>query len=169
MWQALKADPTLTVVEGIALPSERDSDSGFRPLRFEDLHYDDETMTPLDIEVREPRTGTVVPLTVIGVLDRVHESFEEFNGMLVSKTALDDVIPFPIPITTYQFRVADGADTDQIAKVLEASFLQNGMDVDPTSNSPMMRPMRSWSYSRGCFVALCSSCCRRRALHCTTI
>lgn len=130
VWQALKADPTLTVVEGIALPSELDSESGFRPLRFEDLHYDDETMTPLDIEVREPRTGMVVPLTVIGVLDRVHESFEDFNGMVVSKAALDDVIPFPIPITTYQFRIADGAETDQIANVLEASFLENGMDVE---------------------------------------
>ena len=130
VWQALKADPTLTVVEGIALRGKRDHDEGWRPLRFEDLRYDDETMTPLDVEVREPRTGMVVPLTVIGVLDRVHESFEEFDGMLVSKTALDDAIPFPIPITTYQFRVADGADTDQIAKDLEASFLENGMEAE---------------------------------------
>ena len=130
VWQALKADPTLTVVEGIELASERESDEGWRHLQFEDLYYDDETMTPLDIEVREPRTGTVVPLTVIGVLDRIHESFEEFNGMVVSKAALDDAIPFPIPITTYQFRVADGADTDQLAKYLEASFLENGMEVE---------------------------------------
>ena len=128
VWQALKADPTLTVVEGIALSSEQESD--WRALRFEDLNYDDETMTPLDVEVREPRTGMVVPFTVIGVLDRVHESFEEFNGMLVSKTALDDAIPFPIPVTTYQFRVTDGADTEQISKDLEASFLENGMEVE---------------------------------------
>jgi len=130
VWQALEADPTLTVIEGIALRTERESEGGFRPLRFDDLHYDDETMKPLDIEVREPRTDTLVPLTVIGVLDRIHESFDEFNGMIVSKAALDDAIPFPIPITTYQFRVADGADTAQIAKVLEASFLENGMEVD---------------------------------------
>jgi putative ABC transport system permease protein len=130
VWQALEADPTLTVIEGIALRTERESDGGFRPLKLEDLHYDDETMKPLDIEVREPRTDTLVPLTVIGVLDRIHESFEEFNGMIVSKAALDDAIPFPIPITTYQFRVADGADTAQIAKTLEASFLENGMEVD---------------------------------------
>ena len=130
VWQALKGDPTLTVVEGIALRGERDFDEGWRPLRLEDLLYDDETMQPLDIEVREPRTGTVIPLTVIGVLDRIHESFEEFNGMLVSKAALDDAVPFPIPITTHQFRVADGANTDQIAKDLEASFLENGMEVE---------------------------------------
>ena len=130
VWQALKADPTLTVVEGIALSSDRNSEGGFRPLRFEDLHYDDVTMAPLAIEIREPRTGTVLPLTVIGVIDRLHESFEEFNGMFVSKNALDDALPFPIPITTYQFRVADGADIGQIAKDLEASFLESGMEAE---------------------------------------
>ena len=117
-------------VEGIALPSRRDAEDDFRPLRFDDLFYDDETMKPLDIEVRETRTGAVVSLTVIGVLDRIHETFEEFGGMLVSRVALEDAVPFPIPITNYQFRVADGADTDQIAKDLEASFLENGMEVD---------------------------------------
>ena len=130
VWRALKGDPTLTVVEGIALPSRRDAEDDFRPLRFDNLFYDDEAMQPLGIEVRETRTGAVVSLTIIGVLDRIHETFDEFGGMLVSRAALDDAVPFPIPITTYQFRVADGADTDQIAKNLEASFLENGMEVD---------------------------------------
>ena len=130
VWRALKDDPSLTVLEGIALPSRIDREDDFRPLRFDDLFYDDESMQPLDIEVREPRTGTVVPLTVIGVIDRVHESFEEFNGMLVSSNALDDAVPFPIPITTYQFKVDDTADADQIAKDLEASFLENGMEAE---------------------------------------
>jgi putative ABC transport system permease protein len=131
VWQALKVDPTLAVVEGIALPSRRNAEDDFRPLRFDDLFYDDETMKPLDIEVRETRTGAVVSLTVIGVLDRIHETFGGgFGGMLVSRVALEDTVPFPIPITNYQFRVADGADTDQIAKALEASFLDNGMEVD---------------------------------------
>lgn len=130
VWLALKSDPTLAVVEGIALQDDLDSEDEFRPLKFEDLYYGDDSMNPLNIEIREQRTGTVLPLTVIGVLDRAHRSLGPFNGMIIHRTALDDMIPVPIPITTYQFRVADGVSTDQVAKNLEASFLENGMEVE---------------------------------------
>ena len=76
--------------------------------------YDDETMSPIDVEVREPLTGAVVPVKVIGVLDRIHESFDDFAGMIVSKETLDDAVPFPVPITTYHFRMADGVDAELI-------------------------------------------------------
>ena len=129
VWRALRDDPTLAVVEGIALPISP-GEEDWRPLQFDDLFYEDEEMSPVDIEVREPRTGEVVQLTVIGVLDRIHESFDDNNGMLVSKVALDDAIPFPVPIATYQFKVVEGADLEQVAKDLEASFLEHGMEAE---------------------------------------
>ena len=131
VWQALRRDPSLVVVEGIALPtrSGEQSDDQFRPLRFDDLFYENEEMSPVDIEVREPRTGAVIQLTIIGVLDRIHESFDENNGMLVSKAAVDDAIPFPVPISTYQFKVVEGADMERIAKDLKAAFQQHGMEA----------------------------------------
>ena len=94
VWKALKEDPTLAVIEGIALRSNRETED-FRPLDFDSLHYDDESMTPLQIEVREPRTGAIVPLTVIGVLDRKHETINENAGMIVSKSAIDARRPVP--------------------------------------------------------------------------
>ena len=68
-------------------------------------------------------------MTVIGVLDRVHETFDEFGGMLVSKAAVDNAFPFPIPLTTYQFKVVDGTDMNRIAKDIEASFQEYGMET----------------------------------------
>ena len=129
VWAALKADPTLTVIEGIALRSKEETED-WRPLDFDSLNYDDESMTPVAIEVREPRTGTIIPLTVIGVLDRKHESINENAGMLVSKSAIDDVAPFDVPFTSYLFRVVDGAETAQIAKDLETTFIVHGMEAD---------------------------------------
>ena len=128
VWRALREDPSLTVVEGIALLTREGE--GFQPLKFDDLFYGSEEMSPVDIEVREPLTGQVVHLKVIAVLDRIHESLDEFNGMLVSKRALDDALPFPVPIATYQFRLVEGADLDTIAKDLEASFLDHGMEAE---------------------------------------
>ena len=129
VWRALKEDPTLTVIEGIALRSSKKTDD-WRPLDFDTLHYDDESMTPVEIEVRKPRTGAIVPLTLIGVLDRQHEQINEPAGMIVSKSAIDDAVPFPVPITGYRFRVAEGADEVQIAKDLETTFVVHGMEAE---------------------------------------
>ena len=128
VWQDLINHPSLAVIEGQVLATREGSSDEFLIL-FEDVYYQDESMSPMEIEVREPRTGIVVPLTVIGVLDRIHESFDEFGGMLVSKAAVDNVLPFSIPITTYQFKVAEGADIGQITKDLEASFQEHGMET----------------------------------------
>ena len=129
VWRALKDDPTLTVIEGQVLRTRPGAGSEFFTL-LEDVYYEDESMPPVNIEVREPRTGEVIQLTVIGVLDRIHETFDEFRGMLVSKVALDNAIPFPVPIATYQFKVVEGADLEQVAKDLEASFLEHGMEAE---------------------------------------
>ena len=129
VWRALKDDPTLTVIEGEVLQTRPGGTSEFFTL-LEDVYYEDESMSPVDIEVREPRTGETIQLTVIGVLDKIHETFDEFRGMLVSKAALDDAIPFPVPIATYQFKVIEGADFEQVAKDLEASFLDHGMEAE---------------------------------------
>ena len=129
VWHAMKEDPTLAVIEGQAVATRPGSDGEFLTL-LENVYYEDEGMPPVAIEVREPRTGVVIQLTVIGILDRIHETFDEFRGLLVSKAALDEAIPFPVPISTYQFKVAEGVDTDRVAKELEFSFLEHGMETE---------------------------------------
>ena len=128
VWRALKSDPTLAVIEGQAIATRPGADSEFGVIE-EGIYYEDETMAPLVIEVREPRTGAVVQLKIIGVLDRVHESFDEFLGVLVSKPAVDNAVPFPVPITTYLFKAAEGADMNKIANDLEVSFQEHGMEA----------------------------------------
>ena len=129
VWQALIDQPNLAVVEGQILGTQARPEDEFIPFQLEGVFYDDETMSPIDVEVREPLTGAVVQVKVIGVLDRIHESFDDFAGMIVSKKTVDDAVPFPVPITTYHFRLADGVDPEQAAKELEFAFLENGMEA----------------------------------------
>ena len=131
VWEAMRQDSNLAVVDSLVVPSH----SGFAdeniPFALEGVYYEDDSMEAIDIEVREPRTGEVVPLKVIGVLDRLSDAFGELGlGMLVSRTELDEAIPFRIPTTTYRFRVAEGADVDRISRDLEAGFRENGMESD---------------------------------------
>ena len=130
VWQALKDDATLTVAEGYVVPTQRGDASDFTQFQLQGVYYEDDHMEPVAIEVREPLTGVVIPLTVIGVLDRVHDPFETGSGMLISKTAVDTEIPRPVPITTFNFRVAEGVDTREVSKALEASFREFGMETE---------------------------------------
>ena len=131
VWEAMRNNPDLAVVDASVVPSRSGFDDNFTPFQLEGLFYEDATMSPIEIEVREPRTGEMVTLTVIGVMDSVSDAFGGTGtGMFVSKAILDDAIPFPVPITTYSFRVAEGMDTNRIAKDLEATFQRNGVETE---------------------------------------
>ena len=127
VWRALISDPSLAVVGGNMVSSSEGSDPEDSDPWLEEPFYKDEKMSAVDVELREPRTGAVVQLKVIGVLDRIHENPW---SMIVSKSILDDALPFPVPITHYRFRVADGVGAKEVARSMEASFLEHGMDTD---------------------------------------
>ena len=127
VWQAVMSDPSLAVVGGNVVSTSEGSEADDRDPWLERPFYRDDKMSAVDVEVREPRTGAVVQLKVIGVLDRLHENS---GSMIVSKSILDDAIPFPVPITNYRFKVADGVDAKGVARSMEASFLEHGMDAE---------------------------------------
>lgn len=131
VWQSLREDPTLAVVDAHVVPSEGGFGGDEIPFQLEGLRYEDKTMSPIAIEVRDPRTGAVVPITVIGVLDVITDNFGNLGfGMFTSKANLDEVIPFPVPITNYRFRLTDQADPAQVARELGLTFRENGMETE---------------------------------------
>ena len=127
VWQALMNDSGLAVVGGNVVSTSEGSEADDWDPWIEKPYYRDDGMSAVDVEVRERRIGVVVQLKVIGVLDRIHETS---GWMIVSKTTLDDAIPFPVPITEYRFKVADGVDAKAAARSLEATFLEHGMDTE---------------------------------------
>ena len=129
VFEAMRNDPSLVVIGG-SLLSDTQGEQGQQIARvFQEVSYDDESMSPIDVEVREPNTRAVMNLTVIGVIDRVHDTGFGL-GMIGSKTAVDEVAPFPVPITTYRFRVNDLDESKDIARNIERAFLENGMQTD---------------------------------------
>ena len=132
VWRALSNDPSLAVVDSFVVPTKGGGfGEGGPAFELEGFYYEDDTMPAVHIEVREPRTGEAFQLTVIGVLDQAADAFGGVGiGMITSKARLDEAVPFPVPVTTYRFRVSDGVDVARIAKNLEASFLDNGMETN---------------------------------------
>ena len=131
VWQALKDDPSLAVVDSSVVPSRSGFDDDQVPFELEGVYYEDEMMDPIEIEVRAPNSGEVVKFKVIGVLDQLTDAFGTIDvGMFVSKQALDDAVPFQIPVTSYRFNAAPGVDLQQAARSIEAAFQEHGMETD---------------------------------------
>ena len=132
VWQALIDDPSLAVVGGDLVktfenePVEQADDPGEQEAApvLEGVYYNDNSMETVQLEVRDPRTRQVFTLTVIGVMDRLHRSA---GSIITSKQALDDASPFPVPLTSYRFRLAAGADAAAVSRNIEAAFLEHGM------------------------------------------
>ena len=121
-------DPTLVVVDGWAVATRDGVGGGEAEPWIDKVYYENEEAWPaVDIEVKEPQTGVTLNLKVIGVLDRVHD---HAPGIIVSKSLLDDTLPFVVPLTNYQFKLAEGLDPKAVAKSLESSFLEHGMDAE---------------------------------------
>lgn len=130
VWNALRENDRLAVVEALVVPTR---DGGFEERSFqfqmEGFYYDDETMQPIDVELREPRTGEIVTVTVIGVLDRSADLFGQLGGgMYISRAGLDSAVPFEIPSTNYRIRVTEGVDPVATANSLDAAFPEYGLE-----------------------------------------
>ncbi len=48
----------------------------------------------------------------------------------MSRRQLEEAAPFPIPTTTYRFKVAEGVDAARAARSIEAAFQENGMETE---------------------------------------
>ena len=131
VWQALRNDSTLVVVDVLAVPVQ----SGFRSgenvpqFQLEGVYYEDESFEAIPIEVREPYTGAEINLTVIAILDGAADAFGALgSGMIAARGQLDRISPYPIPVTYYRIKLADGVDAAQLSGHLDIAFQRNGME-----------------------------------------
>lgn len=133
VWDRLRNDSTLVVVDALAVPVQ----TGFRggenvpEFQLEGVYYEDASMEAIPIEVREPTTGATIELTVIAILDETADAFGQLGGgMIAARHQLDEVSPFPIPVTNFRIKVAESADAAQLSRDLEFTFRENGMESD---------------------------------------
>ena len=78
VWEAVRNTPNLAVIDALAIPAQRGGGGfiiGGPEFRVEGMFIEDESMEPLEIEVREPRSGTVARVTVIAVMDLLSDQF----------------------------------------------------------------------------------------------
>ena len=128
VWKAVKDNPNLAVIDVFALPSEQGGgfNIGGPTFRVEGLYFEDEEMEPIEVEIREQRSGAIAKVTIIAVMDTLADQ----QGVLMfPKTVLDGISPEPLPITTYRIKLAEGADAEAVSDALDEAFVENGLST----------------------------------------
>ena len=130
IWAALQADPNLAVIDRLAVPS-RGGDGNFGQIgtpnfMMEGFYAEDDEMPATRIELRDARTGNVATVTVIGVLDSLSD---RSRRVITSKSVIDRLAGESVPFTVHRIKLAQGADAAEIAREVEAAYLENGMET----------------------------------------
>jgi len=130
VWGALRAHPGYAVVDGDIVPSKNGGRGGGRGFQLAGFHYEDKGFRAARLQMRDVRTGAVIPLTVIGVLDRNSTNSTDVTyGVYTGQSTLAAAHDRPVAPTQLFFRVTQGRDVHQTALAIGAAFLPNGLDV----------------------------------------
>ena len=127
VWQALKRDPSLAVVDAAVVPARSNFNvgGGLPDFRLEGFFYEDETMPSIEVEVRNPQTGRASRLTIIGVLEFSSPTL----GIFASQQGVADLFGADARPAIYLFKLRPGVDAKAVAAGLEDAFLENGMEA----------------------------------------
>jgi putative ABC transport system permease protein len=127
VWAAMRDKPGLAVVDRMAVPSRTTTNIvvGGPDFSLEGVYLEDETMKPIQLEVREPNSEATFDVTVIGVLE---QSAITGYGLITSQETLEKELNFELPEPTYFVRLANGVDPAATSAALESVFLKNGLE-----------------------------------------
>ena len=129
VWNALRTQPGLAVVDSFVVPRRDNWNFGVMPdFALSGFYYEEGTFTPIPVEVLDKQTGNTVRLTVIGILKDTAP--EEMVGITTSQKTLSAAFPGRTQPTIHYFGLAPGVDPDDAAAQLESAFLANGLDAE---------------------------------------
>ena len=131
VWEALRDNPGLAIVNAFLVPTRNNfnfdvSSDNFR-LDVEGLYIENKTMEPVEVTVRDLKSGIAFNLTVIGVLDPFASQGPVPFGLFTSTNTFRGQLPREAAATQWFFNVEEGAQ--DAAGQLEAAFFQNTMDT----------------------------------------
>ena len=136
IWDALKRDPTLAVIDAAAIPQQGGFGNAGSDKRFEltGVKDTDKAMTPIKVDVRDQRTGAATQVTIIGVLDQTMNVSNGLGvgqgaGLLMNDSTFQQVFPPDRQNTAYFIALRNGADSKGVKFGIKAALVRNGVQA----------------------------------------
>ena len=131
VWRDLESKPGRAVVNAHLVPTRNSfftvSTDNFTLDGVEGLYLENDAMNPVDVTVRDLKSGTTFQLTVIGVLDDFASEGPLPFGIFTSTNTLRAEFPREVDATQFFFNVEEG--TIEAADKIEAAFFQHGLET----------------------------------------
>ena len=89
---------------------------------------DEELPDNLFIEVKDPVTGKLSQLKVIGVIEPL--AFYAQMGIFTSEDTIALMSSRPVPPTSFWFKTRPGINVDEASKALQRTFYESGMNTN---------------------------------------
>ncbi|MFI5034116.1 MAG: ABC transporter permease [Reyranellales bacterium] len=136
VWDALKRDPTLAVIDASAL-SQKDGFGGTNDKRFAltGVKADDKTMQPVAVDFRDQRTGQSAQVKIIAVLDQTMNISDGLGignnapGLLTNDATFQQVFPPDRQTTAYFVALKNSADSTAVKFGIKAALVRNGVQA----------------------------------------
>ncbi len=130
VWETLRTQPGYAVIDSSLVVQATMTGGASGVFSVKGIKYEDKSFAPQMIEIRDTRSGTVISLTVIGVLDSYAAFLPDLTqGIYTSVSSFTARGAPDVRPTTYVFRIAPGADSHAAALLLGQTFLHEGLDV----------------------------------------
>ena len=134
LWNDLRDEPNLAVVNALLVPTRNDSAfappfDGFTLEGVEGLYIENDVIEPVQITVQHLKSNTSFELTIVGVLDEFASQGQLIlpPGVFTSSNTLGAVLPEDVTATQFFFNTApDAADVDQ---QIEAALFEHGLQT----------------------------------------
>jgi len=129
VWQALREQPGLAVVDSFVAPRRDAFGFGVPPdFQLTGFYYEDRVFDPIPVDVYDKQTAGSTTLTVIGILRETAPV--EMLGISTSQETLERTFPGRVQPTIHYVGVAPGVDPEVAATRLESAFLANGLEAE---------------------------------------
>jgi putative ABC transport system permease protein len=156
VWQAVKNDPTLAVMDPLPVP-RRDNFGFGAPVpdfSLEGFYYEDGRMPPTPVEITNPLTGETVQVTIIGILPEVIPEY--MIGVTASQRFVEESFPDQAVPTAHLISLTEGTDKEMVAANLESAFLSHGMEAELVSDEldDLVAVNRTFNYLIQGFIGL---------------
>jgi putative ABC transport system permease protein len=127
IWETVRKEPGFAIVDRLAVPSRTTTNIiiGGPEFSLEGVYLEDETLKPVQLEVREPNGEATFEVTVIGVLE---QSTMTGYGLITSQETVEKGLDIELPMPTYFIRLAEDTDPGSVSEALESVFLKNGLE-----------------------------------------
>jgi putative ABC transport system permease protein len=131
--EALRADPTVAVIDSFAIPASGDFGADDNQFTLDDpdgdgpqqrIETDMETFVPIPIEVLGAN-GEVLELTIIGIID---QKIGSMFGLYAADSVMREAFPNP-PLVSYFIKLEDDNMSEDVALAIEEALLINGVDA----------------------------------------